>query len=276
MGGTETIYEQMTKRLFRRNYLGCVVDRDVAGAQATRDFDVVRLGKVRHAVEVTSSQIEEGRRARDDWDKLRNTDLGLGVAWSLSAHEERRVRRDGPEIAKLLNQLEGLGVEKFWDTDPPTGTASDPVVERLVQLGITTASQAPWLSPPRLYFGGWGSGSLHPDQFTEALEEAANESGNRSKLGRAPDGARRHLVVWINFTNWKAASPLQFVDGSFDPRAPQSPPEIDELWGVIGEGENWTRIAVARSSGGPWRTQEYTLTKPSCLVPLSYLRRVRG
>ena len=90
MGGTETIYEQMTKRLFRRNYLGCVVDRDVAGAQATRDFDVVRLGKVRHAVEVTSSQIEEGRRARDDWDKLRNTDLGLGVAWSLSAHEERR------------------------------------------------------------------------------------------------------------------------------------------------------------------------------------------
>jgi len=235
VGLTEDAFETESKRVLQQLLGGDVVDRDVDGAQSTRDFDLVVESTVIHAVEVTSVQLPAARATRAGIERLRAKDLGLTATWDVYLHEEaptRPIERDAP---RLLNLLYGNGVAEFDDLSPPAEPMLAAAVEELASLHIPKG-RASTRPPFRIHAGGFGSGSLDPANLTRALEAEAAKDDNRRKLADAPAGATRHLFVWLHDSDWYVSSLLR--DPISTPPAPLLPAEVDVVWAAVGEGRD--------------------------------------
>lgn len=110
VGSTEDAFEAASKRVLQRLLGGEVVDRDIDGAQNTRDFDLVVDDTVAHAVEVTSVQLPTARATLAGIERLRHKDLGLTAAWDVYIHEEAPTRPIERNAPRLLNLLHASGV----------------------------------------------------------------------------------------------------------------------------------------------------------------------
>lgn len=126
VGLTEDAFEAESKRVLQQLLGGDVVDRDVDGAQSTRDFDLVVESAVVHAVEVTSVQLPAARTTRTGIERLRAKDLGLMATWDVYLHEEAPTRPIERHAPRLLNLLYAHGVAEFDDLSPPAERCSPP------------------------------------------------------------------------------------------------------------------------------------------------------
>lgn len=245
VGSTEDAFEEEAKRVLRRLLGGDVVDRDVEGAQNTRDFDLLVGDMVTHAVEVTSVQLGAARATRAGLERLRQQDLGLTASWDVYVHEEAQTRPIERNAPRLLNLMYENGVTQFDSLDPPAEPALAEAIEELASLRIPRG-RASTTPPFRLSAGGFGSGSLDPSNITSALESEAGKPDNRRKLASAPAGATRHLFVWLHDSHWYVSSLLR--DPISTPPAPLLPAEIDVVWAAVGEGrEELTCSALLRA-----------------------------
>lgn len=109
----------------------------------------------------------------------------------------------------------------------------------------------PKAAPPRLYPGGYGSGSMDARNLTKAINGEAAKSDNRAKLLAAPQGAVRHLFVWLHDSDWYVAvllrAPIEM------PPPPTLPPEIDVVWAAVGDGPaGLACTGLIRSDGAGW------------------------
>lgn len=233
VGSTEDAFEAASKRVLQRLLGGEIVDRDIDGAQNTRDFDLVVDDTVVHAVEVTSVQLPAARATRAGIERLRQKDLDLTASWDVYIHEEAPTRPIERNAPRLLNRLHANGVLEFDDLNPPVDAALAAVVHELASLHVPKgyASES---APFRLHAGGYGSGSVDPANVTRALEAEAAKSDNRRKLANAPAGAMRHLFVWLHDSHWYVSSLLR--DPISTPPAPLLPDEVDVVWAAVGDG----------------------------------------
>jgi hypothetical protein len=235
VGSTEDAFEAEAKRVLQRLVGGELVDRDVDGAQNTRDFDLVADDGAVHAVEVTSVQLPTARATRSGIERLRKKDLGLTATWGISVYEEAPTQPIAKNAPRLLNLLYARGVTEFDDLNPPTDPDLAAAVHELASLHIPTG-RASAAAPFRIHAAGFGSGSVDPANLTRAVETEAAKEDNRRKLARAPTGARRHLFVWLHDSHWYVASLLRSPIST--PPAPLLPPEVDVVWAAVGEGRD--------------------------------------
>lgn len=233
MGSTEDAFEAESKRVLQRLLGGDVVDRDVDGAQSTRDFDLLVESIVVHAVEVTSVQLPAARATRAGIERLRDKDVGLTATWDVYLHEEAPTRPIERHAPRLLNLLYAKGVAEFDDLSPPAEPMVAAAVEELAVLHVPKG-RASTRPPFRIHAGGFGSGSLGPANLTRALEAEAAKDDNRRKLADAPAGATRHLFVWLHDSDWYISSLLR--DPITTPPAPLLPDEVDVIWAAVREG----------------------------------------
>jgi hypothetical protein len=220
--------EQEAKRVMQRLHGGRVVDRDEPPAQGMRDFDLVDDEETRHAVEVTSVQLASVGAARSGMERLRHDDIGLTQSWSVTVHETADLRPVRGQAPALLNELAVLGVQQFG-----LHRHDDPIVNELVgqlrAVGVVHGHGLPSSTPPRLLVSGYGSGSIDPSNVTVAVEAELDKDDNQRKLGAAPDGATRHLFVWLHDSHWYVSSTLRGDDFPLPP-APLLPAEVDVVW----------------------------------------------
>lgn len=235
MGSTEDAFEAESKHVLQRLLGGDVVDRDVDGAQNTRDFDLLIDNVVVHAVEVTSVQLSTARATRSGIERLREKDLGLTATWSVYVHEEAPIRPIEKKAPRLLNLLYASGVTEFDALNPPTDRDLAYAVDELASIHLPKG-RASRAAPFRINAGGFGSGSVDPANVTHAIEAEAAKDDNRRKLASAPAGASRHLFVWLHDSHWYVSSLLRNPIST--PPAPLLPPEIDIVWAAVGEGRH--------------------------------------
>jgi hypothetical protein len=247
MGLTEDAFETESKRVLQRMLGGQVVDRDVDGAQNTRDFDLVDGDVVLHGVEVTSVQLPSARATRSGIERLRKKDLGLTATWLVYVHEEAPIRPIEKDAPRLLNLLYASGVAEFDDLNPPADPGLVAAVQQLAALHLPKG-HASTATPFRLYAGGFGSGSIDPANLTRAIESEASKDDNRGKLASTPAGATRHLFVWLHDSHWYVSSLLRSPISV--PPDPLLPAEVDVIWVAVGEGRDRLRCsALLRDDG---------------------------
>ncbi len=234
VGDTEDAFEAEAKVVLQRLLGGVVVDRDVPGAQGVRDFDLVDAGgQVTHAIEVTSVQLGSARATRAALERLNTRDLGLTASWHLYVHEEAPIRPIERNAPTHLNLLDANGLTDFSDLDPPGDPQLARAVNALAAMHVPRGFRLDE-TPFRLSAGGFGSGSLDPMNLTRAVEASAAETDNRRKLAAAPNGAERHLIVWLHDSNWYVSSLLR--DPIAPPPRPLLPDEVDVVWIAVGDG----------------------------------------
>lgn len=236
MGAIETQMELAAERLVARALGGRAVTTDVQGTSGMRDFDVVdAAGQTLAGVEVTSIQEPQGRATHAQIDRLRQTDIGLATSWSATVHEQRFMGPITKGAARVLNELDALGVTSFDSAED----VSDPAVQHLVaqanELGMYLSRTMPRQLPPRLYCSGWGSGSVVPEAVTAAVEFEATKPDNLKKLAAVPTAAERHLFVWVHHTAWELMSAL--LDPSWIILPATFPPEVDVIWIGVATGD---------------------------------------
>jgi hypothetical protein len=198
-----------------------------------RDFDLVADDGVVHAVKVTSVQLPTARATRSGIERLREKALGLTATWGIFVHDEAPTRPIEKNAPRLLNLLYSRGVTEFDDLNPPTDPDLAATVHELASLHIPTGP-ASTAAPFQIHAGGFGSGGVDPANLTRAVETEAAEKDNRRKLGRAPTGTRRHLILWLHDSHWYVSSLLRSPISM--PPAPLLPPEVDVVWTAVGEG----------------------------------------
>lgn len=252
MGSAEDEFEREAKRVLQHLLGGSVVDRDTRGAQGVRDFDLVDSAEaVAHAVEVTSVQLPAARATRSGMERLRAMDLGLTASWDIFVHEEAPTRPIEQRAAPTLNLLHAHGVDEFDALDPPTDPDLAQAVVEIADMCIPRGRVMPGASPPRLYPGTFGSGTVDPSNLTGAIEAEAHKDDNRRKLSAAPAGAVRHLFVWLHDSHWYVSSLLR--SPSATPPAPLLPTEVEVVWAAVGDGPGpLTCSALLRSARSEW------------------------
>lgn len=247
MAAVDDPFETEAKRVLERLIGGSIVDRDVPPVQGSRDFDLVDdAGDVTDAVEVTSVQLPAVRGTRSAIERLRQLDLGLRQSWSLTVHETVAVAPIRETAPALLNQLSDLGVDRFDGMPESAEPLVRRVVRQLIALGVQHGRAIPQISPARLIASAYGSGSLDTSNLTIAVEAELDKVDNRRKLAAAPAGAKRHLFVWLDHSNWYVSS-LMMLGGLPLPPAPQLPAEVDVAWIAIAEGAPPVCVAILRA-----------------------------
>lgn len=233
MGSREDRQEQQAALILERILGGSHSRLDYQNGTSIRDFDLVDDdGATQEAVEVTSVQLGPVRATQSELEKLRSRDLGLSESWSVAVHEAARVKPIVRSAASHLNLLSAAGVGRFDTSYPPGASANAQVVRALGELSIASGYAMPSAKPARLYASGWGSGAIDVSNLTEAVEAQLSDEGNRTKLKAAPDGANRHLFVWLDDSHWYISSLLR--DLRQRPPDPWMPAEVDVVWAAAG------------------------------------------
>lgn len=252
MGRVENAFVEESRRVLERLLWGTSVERDLENAQGMRDFDLVGTdGEVKHAIEVTSVQLSAARATRSHLERLYQAELELTASWHIYVHEEAQIgpiQRDAPP---LLNLLHDRGITEFDALHRPPDADLADALDRLAAMRITQGRVVPAASPPRLFPGLFGSGSIDAANLTRAVETEVAKDDNRRKLAAAPLGAVRHLVVWLHDSNWYVSILLRSPIAM--PPAPLLPSEIDVVWAAVGDGPGTlTCSELLCSDGSGW------------------------
>lgn len=219
-------------------------DRDENQSSRLFDFHIQDLqGVPRHAVEVTSANDEDLRRAGARRKKISIKDVKLTRTWICSLHEGAETIAVSKDAPPLLNMLTAAGVERF---DASLELSDDPVVEALGQLGLDDG-RSEVADEPRLMLVGWGGGRMDPLDITEAVEEELFKDDNLRKEGAQP-GETRHLFVWLDGSRWSAFSQMfDLLDPQRPlPPAPLLPPQFDVVWVAVSE-RDWEPVVLLRA-----------------------------
>ncbi len=227
--------------------------RDLPGASATPDYDLILADGSRIALEVTTSTSRELRAQQAAIYQYSGEVSELRSDWGLTL-PVARARSPGPRIARirkvahgLLAQLEAQEVERF-DQRPSESVQEPAEVGRLRELRVSSPQHlgpAPQGRPARIYFGTLGpAGAQDGSDLNDAVILAA--TANAAKLAKA-DADQRHLFVWADGSD----PVLQgFVLRNCPPRGSVSlPDKIDVVWVGV-----WSpRVIHHCYSGALWR-----------------------
>lgn len=234
---------------------GTIAPKDVGGAQATHDFDLVLTDGRVIAVEVTSATDEHMERLGGEA-RRRYPAPGLAATWNVWLPMNPAGLKLGPlmrELAPLLAVLErhgvvhvGRGIEA--PANPEAAEAARSIerlpVHRAGRLGAPEPGEDPRLvlafrSPARV---------ADPDAALNALV-ADRAEAKRDVLTRAR-ADKRHLFVWVRQTDaWLTMTDLP----SPPPDAPRLPPPIDVAWAATSNPATGLGKLYRLERGGKWQ-----------------------
>ena len=221
-----------------------LIERDVPGAQQTRDFDLVFAdGRDPEPLEITTfaSQPE-----LETWERLERVgpipapqlihDWHLDVSAPITGErtevlDVRQIRR---EVVPLLAALEAAGCRAIGYGQVGHDDAVTAARERLLALRVNDgwATAVAEGRPAQVRLSASVGGFRHPDQIAAGIEAEAAKEDNQRKLREPPTALRRHLAVIFD-----GSSGPNFVAaylGSIG-RLPDLPVPITTAWGCANE-----------------------------------------
>jgi len=246
--------EQLAAEVLQSRLGGTIDPKDVCGAQATHDFDLVLADGQRIAVEVTNAADEDMERLRGESER-RYPAPRLAVNWRVRLPKDPRLKLDTllRELEPLVVVLERHGVEHVGhDVQAPYDPEAAEAARCIARLRVHDARR---FTAPEPDEGACLMLTFHsrarvidPDALLNALVTDRAEA-KRDVLARAEAADACHLFIWVRHVDaWIGMTDLP----SPPPEAPELPRPIDVVWAATDDPLSGSGKLYRLESGGVW------------------------